>query len=164
MPANLLAPLELHDLLDYQLFLGYRNCGAYTEARCREELGVGGRHWRILATVAEHAGATLRDIAQEAELDMAQTSRAVGQLVRKGLVRRQANPANSRLAHIQLTEQGVETHRAMLRRFAELNAEILAALDPAQIRELAAMLDTLNERAKSLIEARAPGAHRADSD
>ena len=106
----------------------------------------------------------MRDIAQGAELDMAQTSRAVGQLVRKGLVRRRANPGNSRLAHIQLTEQGVDTHRLMLRRLAELNAEVLGALDPEQVRELAAMLATLNERAKLLAEARAPAAHHAGLD
>jgi len=155
--------MELHNLLDYQLFLGYRNCCAYTEATCRAELGVGGRHWRILATIAENAGATLRDIAQAAELDMAQTSRAVGQLVRKGLVRRRSNPSNSRLAHIQLTEQGVETHRAMLKRLGELNTEILAALEPAQVRELAAMLDVLNEQAKTLIGASTLGSNLDNS-
>ncbi len=163
MPIDLLNPLELHSLLDYQLFRSYQICCAYTEATCRAELGVGGRHWRILATVAENAGATLRDIAGEAELDMAQTSRAVGQLVRKGLVRRSSNPSNSRLAHIQLTEQGVDTHRAMLRRLAELNTEVLGALKPAQVRELAAMLELLNARAKSLLEANGSGPHRDTS-
>ena len=163
MAADLLNPLGLHSLLDYQLFRAYINCSVYTEGTCRTELGIGGRHWRILATAAENPGSTLGAVAQKAELDMAQTSRAVGQLARKGLVRRTCNPLNARLAHIQLTEQGIEIHRAMLRRYAELNTEILAALTPAQAQEFGAILDVLTERAKSLIEANTLQSHESAS-
>ena len=149
--SNPKSPTCLQELLDYRLFMAYRDCSAVTEATCRAEFGVGGRHWRIIATIAENQSSTVNQVAEVAELDVFQTSRAVGQLVRQGLVTRGARAGNRRFAEVSLTAQGAELHAKMFRRYAELNRSLLESLDPAIIGKLEDCLSALVSRAKQLM-------------
>src|SRR5271168_3695617 len=45
-------PAGIEDMLDYQLYLLYRDCGYVIERLCQVEFGVSRRRWRILATLS----------------------------------------------------------------------------------------------------------------
>jgi len=104
--SSLTQPAGLEDLLDYRLYLLYRDCGHVIERLCQVEFGVSRRRWRILATLSAAEGITVSDLATRAELDIAQTSRAVGTLAREGYLKRLANPKNARFAQVILTRRG----------------------------------------------------------
>ena len=82
--SSLTQPAGIEDLLDYQLYLLYRDCGYVIERLCQVEFGVSRRRWRILATLSAAEGITVSDLSMRAELDIAQTSRAIGTLAREG--------------------------------------------------------------------------------
>src|SRR5580658_6862982 len=127
-------PAGIEDLLDYQLYLLYRDCGYVTERWCQVEFGVSRRRWRILATLSAAEGITVSDLAQRAELDIAQTSRAIGTLAREGYLKRLANQTNARFAQVILTEKGRNLYRAMFARFCQVNKQLLGELSEDQVQ------------------------------
>src|SRR6201998_2248030 len=94
--SSLTQPAGIEDLLDYQLYLLYRDCGDVLERLCQTEFGVSRRRWGILAILSAAEGITVSDLSKRAELDIAQTSRAIGTLAREGYLKRLANPKNAR--------------------------------------------------------------------
>src|SRR5580700_5322706 len=118
-------PAGIEDMLDYQLYLLYRDCGYVIERLCQVEFGVSRRRWRILATLSGAEGITVSDLSMRAELDIAQTSRAIGTLAREGYLKRLANQNNARFAQVIMTEKGRTLYRSMFARFCEVNKQLL---------------------------------------
>jgi DNA-binding MarR family transcriptional regulator len=143
-------PAGIEDLLDYQLYLVYRDCGYVMERLCQQEFGVSRRRWRILATLSAAEGTTVSELSKRAELDIAQTSRAIGTLAREGYLKRLANQNNARFAQVILTEKGRNLYRSMFARFCQVNEQLLGELSEDQVQCLGAIISTLRSTARRL--------------
>lgn len=153
-PLRRLASLDprcLGEMLDYRLYLTYRDCGYVTERLLRTEFGVNRRRWRIIAIVHQLEGATLSDIAEGAELDKAQASRTVGTMVREGFLKRLSNPDNARFAKIIFTDKGRELYDAILARYREANISLVASLTYDEIAMLDGILEKLRQHSTLLM-------------
>jgi DNA-binding MarR family transcriptional regulator len=148
--SRLTEPAGIEDLLDYQLYLVYRDCGYVMERLCQHEFAVNRRRWRILATLSAAEGITVSDLAQRAELDIAQTSRTIGTLAREGYLKRLANQNNARFSQVILTEKGRNLYRLMFARFCQVNKQLLGELSEDQVQCLGAIISTLRSTAKRL--------------
>jgi DNA-binding MarR family transcriptional regulator len=150
-PTSLLRrPAGIDDMLDYQLYLLYRDCGYVTERLCQAEFGVSRRRWRILATLSAAEGVSVSDLSQRADLDIAQTSRAIGKLAREGYLKRLADPKNARFSQVILTEKGRTLYRSMFARFCEVNQQLLRELSEDQVRHLRTIMSILRQTAAQL--------------
>jgi DNA-binding MarR family transcriptional regulator len=150
--SRLRRPAGIDDMLDYQLYLLYRDCGYVTERLCQAEFGVSRRRWRILATLSAAEGITVSDLSKRADLDMAQTSRAIGTLAREGYLKRLANPKNARFSHVVLTDKGRTLYRSMFARFCEVNEQLLRELSEDQVQHLRTIMSIVRHTAAQLIE------------
>jgi DNA-binding MarR family transcriptional regulator len=149
--ASLLThPAGIEDMLDYQLYLLYRDCGYVTERLCQAEFGVSRRRWRILATLSTEEGITVSDLSKRAELDIAQTSRAIGTLAREGYLKRLANRKNARFSHVILTEKGRSLYHSMFARFCQVNKQFLRDLSEDQVQHLCTAISILRNTATQL--------------
>jgi DNA-binding MarR family transcriptional regulator len=148
--SRLERPAGIHDMLDYQLYLLYRDCGYVTERLCQAEFGVSRRRWRILATLSAAEGITVSDLSRRADLDIAQTSRAIGTLSREGYLKRLANPKNARFSYVILTDKGRTLYRSMFARFCEINTQLLRELSEDQVRHLRTIMSILRRTAARL--------------
>jgi DNA-binding MarR family transcriptional regulator len=151
--SPLMQPAGIEDFLDYQLYLVYRDCGYVMERLCQHEFAVSRRRWRILATLSAAEGITVSDLSKRAELDIAQTSRAIGTLAREGYLKRLANPNNARFSQVILTEKGRNLYRSMFARFCQVNKQLLGELSEDQVQCLGAVIATLRNTAKQLAAA-----------
>src|SRR5271154_5266728 len=143
-PTSLLMqPASIEDMLDYQLYLLYRDCGYVIERLCQVEFGVSRRRWRILATLSAAEGVTVSDLSKRAELDIAQTSRAIGTLAREGYLKRLANPKNARFSQINLTEKGRTLYRSLFARFRQANKQLLRDMSEDQVQHLRTAISIL---------------------
>src|SRR5271154_5755591 len=150
-PTSLLMqPTGIEDLLDYQLYLLYRDCGYVIERLCQAEFGVSRRRWRILATLSAAEGITVSDLSKRAELDIAQTSRAIGTLAREGYLKRLANPKNARFSQINLTEKGRTLYRSLFTRFCQVNKQLLRDMSKDQVQHLCTAISILRNTATQL--------------
>jgi DNA-binding MarR family transcriptional regulator len=141
--SGLTAPAGIKDMLDYQLYLLYRDCGSVIERLCQVEFGVNRRRWRILATLSAAEGITVSDLSTRAELDIAQTSRAIGTLAREGYLKRLANPKNARFSQVILTEKGRNLYRSMFARFCQVNKQLLRDMSDVQVQHLCTAISIL---------------------
>ena len=109
--------------------------------------------WRVLAVIAETRGAppgmASRDVVARTPMDKMAVSRAVASLEAKGLVRRAANAADRRLAHLSPTSEGLAVHgriAAIARRYED---RLLGALDPGAREAFLAALDQLTHAVRA---------------
>jgi len=148
--SSLTQPAGIEDMLDYQLYLLYRDCGYVIERLCQLEFGVSRRQWRILATLSAAEGITVSDLSKHADLDIAQTSRAIGTLARAGYLKRLSNPNNARFSQVILTEKGRNLYRSMFARFRLVNQQLLRDMSEDQIQHLCTFISILRNTATQL--------------
>lgn len=137
------APQLLDEMMDYRLYLVYRDCGQVTEQVCKTEYGINRRRLRIIFCLIDSEGITVSELAQKAELDMAQTSRTIGTMMREGYLRRLCNPDNARYARIILTDKGKELYNAIFDRYRKINQALLAPLSDEELISLDLILNKL---------------------
>jgi DNA-binding MarR family transcriptional regulator len=148
--SRLTQPAGIEDMLDYQLYLLYRDCGYVIERLCQVEFGVSRRRWRILATLSAAEGITVSALSKRAELDIAQTSRAIGTLAREGYLKRLANRKNARFSQVILTEKGRNLYHLMFARFCQVNKQLLRDLSADQVQHLCTAISILRYTATQL--------------
>ena len=115
--------------------------------------------WRILATLSAAEGVTVSDLSKRAELDIAQTSRAIGILAREGYLKRLANRKNARFSQVILTEKGRDLYQAMFARFCQVNRQLLRDMRDDQVQLLCNAISILRNTATQL-NASSPGIPR----
>ena len=146
----MLNPERLEDMMDYRLYLLYRDCGYLTERLCKEEFGINRRRWRIIATLIDSEGSTVSHLAEKAELDIAQTSRTIGTMMREGYLKRLSNPENARYAHVILTDKGRAIYQSMFERYKKANQAILSPLSEEEIEQLDTLIRKIRGVAKDM--------------
>jgi len=143
-------PGTLEDMIDYRLYLVYRDCGYVPEKVCKQEYGISRRRLRIIFSLVHGEGITVSELAQRAELDMAQTSRTLGTMMREGYLRRLSNPENARFAQVVLTDKGRQVYNDILGRYRSINQSLLAPLSDPELLMLDYLLDKLRASASDL--------------
>lgn len=118
-----------------------------------DTLGITGAQLFVLQQLAEHPGASLRELAGLTLTDQSSVSVVVSRLVDAGHVTRRVSAVDARRSELTLTERG----RGVVRRAPEPpQARLVASLravSPVQLRATAGVLDRV---ARALGTARAP--------
>ena len=155
-PRDLLHPQTLDDMLLYVMWQLQACAGSVVVRLCEGEFGITRREWRVLAQLAAHEGVQSSELARHASLDRARTSRALTGRVAKGLVERTPREGDRREVLVHLTAQGRALHAALLPRVAQINRELLSALDEGEVRQLVRFLERLQRQAEAMRADRAP--------
>jgi DNA-binding MarR family transcriptional regulator len=95
--------------------------------------------WRVLSRLAPTEGATVRQVAQMAWVDRAETSRAAAALEARGLVARRDNPADGRAPILFATAAGRQEYDRLL----PIRADFHRGLTEDLSREECEAFDTL---------------------
>jgi DNA-binding MarR family transcriptional regulator len=104
-----------------------------------EQSGLPFSRIRILKRLSRHS-MTVKQLAHAATMDAPATTVAVNDLEDRGLVVRETDPANRRCKVVSLTDAGRETV-GKIDAVDDPAPNALAALDPAQLKQLKAILD-----------------------
>jgi DNA-binding MarR family transcriptional regulator len=113
------------------------------------ECGLGLGEGRCLAAIGAFAPLSVVDLAQRANLDKAQASRAAQALVEHGWVSKVASPVDGRGVVLALTPRGVAMHRRVMALIERRNREIFGVLSAAERRALGHVLDRLIGHARA---------------
>ena len=143
-------PESLGDLLLYRLSRLSGAASLPAVRLCEGRYGITRREWRMLALLAEGGSMHPSDLAVQAQLDRARTSRALSALVAKGWVRRTVQASDQRYAHVALTDTGQRLHAQLFPDIAGLNRELLSVLPDEEIAALDATLQRLQAQAEHL--------------
>jgi len=100
-----------------------------------------------LSSIITHGPMTLNRLASELYLDKSTASRVVGSLVRKGYVRRSADPRDARALRLEVTGKGTGLHSKIARDLVEEMKNLVADYDVDTRRATARLISRLVQRA-----------------
>jgi DNA-binding MarR family transcriptional regulator len=111
--------------------------------RALQGIGLRLGQYQMLRELWESDGLTPRELSERLHVEMPTITRTVQRMLRDGLVRRQAHPADARSVHIYLTPLGNELREAAVA-LADREAETaLSALSPPERVALASLLEKI---------------------
>ena len=126
-----------------------------------ERFGITVPQWRVLATLAESPGLTASAVTGLTNLDKVKVSRAVAELLARGLLLRQTSRADRRAAELRLSAAGQRLFGRIAPLARDWEQQLLLGLDAAEQAELFRLLQRLEDHLppyEGWREERAPGA------
>lgn len=111
--------------------------------RMEREFGLMRPEWTVLICLTYRDGLNPRDICEITEQPRNTVSRGVAALVRKGLVRQEADPDDARRTLLWLTDAGRATYEVVMPIFVEGEMRVEAALTKDERQTLEGLLDKL---------------------
>lgn len=161
MPHPLLDPSSLDDLFMYRLTRLLAVAGAPVVRLCEGRFNITRREWRLIAALAQRGPMLSSALADHIHLERGRTSKAVSDLVGKGLIVRTHRPGDRRKVELALTDAARAIYDALFPEVIELNRALLAGLSSAEVEALDGLLARLQQRADAnLASATLPKADR----
>ena len=150
MTPPLREPLEA--LLLYRLSRLVVVTGRMVTRLCEGRFGITRREWRLLVTLASLGELGSSQLAEHAQLDRARTSKAVGSLVTKELISREARAGDRRQVTLALTARGRALYDELFPLVSAINAELGSALDAEEGARFDAALLKLQAQADRMLD------------
>lgn len=133
----------LQRLFTYQLNTLSKLNDLATQAAYAAGCGLSLPEVRTLAAVGAFGTLTVVELALEVNLDKGQASRLARAMVDKGLVERSSPDDDRRVVRLSLTRAGRAMWAKVMPLIERRNAELLAALTPAERMQLQALFDRM---------------------
>lgn len=143
-------PMRHDDLLNYQLKRLLALGGAPAIRLCEGGYGIARQEWRLTAALVEHGAMSISELAERSCVEQARVSRAVKELVGKGLVCRMPGDSGRRRALVTATERGRALYRELLPRLASINQRLMEALSDSEAQVLEQLLWKLTVQAQAI--------------
>ena len=142
---------ELDEFLPYRLSLLTNTVSAGIARSYRDQHQISVIEWRIMAVLGRYPGLTAKEIGERTAMDKVAISRAVKNLVERGLLERVTDPEDRRRMHLQLSPDHGQTLLKEIIPLAQAYEEkLLAALTPKEQDSLSHLLLKLQKKAATL--------------
>lgn len=140
--------VPLHRTLTHRLHTLHKLSDRVSQAAYVADAKMSMSEGRCLAAVGAFQPMSINDLAQGANLDKGQASRAAQALVDAGLVRKDADNADGRGVVLSLTAKGRTRWELVMLLIERRNEEIFGCLAPDERARFGDALDLLIERAR----------------
>jgi DNA-binding MarR family transcriptional regulator len=144
-------PQRLDELLNYRLSRLLALSSAPGIRLFEGGYGVSRREWRLVGLISEHGSMSPSELAEVAHLERAHVSRAITELVNKGLMLRHSSHNDGRRARVELTSRGQELYREIFPQIASLSQIVLSVLNESQLAAFDEALAALTDSAEALM-------------
>jgi DNA-binding MarR family transcriptional regulator len=112
-----------------------------------QEFGLSVGQWKVLPIVGYHGPMSAKEVGERTSLEPEKVTRAVDQLVARGLVSRRADPKDRRRVVLSLAARGKKIFRESEQLRGVIEAEFLNALGLKERRNFHRLLGKLEKRA-----------------
>ncbi len=140
--------ITLDRTLTYRLHLVHKLTDLVSQRAYVSGAGLSMSDGRCLTAIGSFAPLSVMDLAQKANLNKGQASRAAQSLVDQGLVRKEASPTDGRGVVLTLTPKGKAAWRRAMDVVAQRNDEIFGVLSAAEQTQLSGFFDRLIAQAR----------------
>ena len=143
-------PQGIEDMFLYRINRLRAKGGGVVLRYCEGEFGITRREWVILAILSTKEVINSSALASRAELTPPATSKAVSSLLTKGLLERNVDPQNRRVARINISTSGKDVYEQILPIVISINKYILEPISKDEIELLDSMLERMQQQANKL--------------
>ena len=98
---------------------------------------------KVLACVAEHAGESMKYVAEDLKVTPAAITIIIDKLADEGLIKKKTDVKDKRITRLLLTAKGREYLRRGMKIFREHIEEVTSVLSPAEKTQLVSILTKL---------------------
>jgi DNA-binding MarR family transcriptional regulator len=140
-------PSALDDLLLFRLTRLLAVAGAPVVRLCEGRYHITRREWRLIAALAQQGPMLSSALAGSIHLERGPTSKAVSDLVRKGLAVRVPRAGDRRKVDIALTPAARSIYGDLFPEVVRINRLLLAGWSHADVEDLDRLLTRLQQRA-----------------
>lgn len=141
--------IKLDRTLTYRLHLLHKLTDIKSQRAYVADAGLSMSDGRCLTAVGTFAPLSVNDLAQKANLNKGQASRAAQSLVDQGLVVKVASPTDGRGVVLTLTPQGKKAWQRAMQVVGQRNQDIFGVLSAAEREQLSDLFDRLIEKARA---------------
>jgi DNA-binding MarR family transcriptional regulator len=142
------SPTPLDRTITHRLHTLSKITDRVSQAAYESDAGILYSEGRCLAAIGSFSPLSVNDLAQRANLNKGQASRAAQSLVDQGLVRKEASATDGRGVVLTLTAKGERVWQRVMLVIERRNAEIVACLEAKEVQQLSGLLDRLVEHAR----------------
>jgi DNA-binding MarR family transcriptional regulator len=122
------------DYFFYLVFQAARQRDLFCD-RVLKPIGLNVAQWRSLAIIRRLEACTMTALARYSTVERTTLTRAVDQLVRRGMVVRAVPERDRRQVTLSLTEAGEDIYRQAVAILSERNQTILAGIEPVRLND-----------------------------
>ena len=141
--------IKLDRTLTYRLHLLHKLTDIESQRAYVAGAGLSMSDGRCLTAVGSFGPLSVNDLAQKANLNKAQASRAAQSLVDQNLVLKSASPTDGRGVVLTLTRQGKAAWKRAMDVVGQRNKDIFGMLSAAEQRQLSNFFDRLIDDART---------------
>jgi len=144
------------DALKLERFLPYRLVVAATLASralariYSRHFGIGIPEWRVMAMLGQFDRLTARDVGELSHMHKTKVSRAVSELVERGLIERTPNRDDRREAFLSLSLPGRRIYEQVAPMALTFEKRLMDDIPAAEMQAFERVLSTLTERVRVL--------------
>jgi len=139
--------VNIKRLMSYRLNALANVSSRIAALRNKRRFGLSMLDWRIVGLLASFAPMSLNKLALEANLDKSRVSRAIADLISRGLIKRSVDENDGRGISLQLSAKGKSLYREVLPYAIERNEELIAVLSKSECKLLDHALTKLTAQA-----------------
>ncbi len=143
-------PLVLEEFLPYRLSVLTNRVSRAIARQYGARFGLSIPEWRVMAVLGRFAPASANEVCERTAMDKVRVSRAVSRLKRSGLIDHATDVEDRRRSVLRLSSEGWRIYRRIVPFARALEAELIAALTPAERTALDKLLAKLHARAEVL--------------
>ena len=140
---------SLERALTYRLHVLHKLTDLDSQHAYPQQAGLSLSDGRCLAAIGAFAPLSIKDLAQRANLNKGQASRAAQALVDQGLVDKADSPSDGRGVVLTLTPQGQSVWERTMALIEQRNHDIFGCLQPKEQAVLSDLLDRLIQHNRS---------------
>lgn len=156
-----IAATPLEKWLPYRFSLIAGRLGAFATPLFRDRYDLPLAAGRTLAVISRYQPLSASELGLYTSYDAFKVARAIDMLLRRKLIRRDADPEDRRRARLQLTPKGEEVYRDYEKFARRVEHLWLSELSDAELKVLYAVLDKVDSKVATLT---APDAWKAFVD
>lgn len=135
--------LDLEHFLPYRLSVLSNRISEGIAQTYRNRFGLSVTEWRAIAIVGRYPKISATEVAQRSAMDKVAVSRAVKNLLERGLLERESSDSDRRAKHLSLSVEGQDVHDRIVPEARAFERQLLTALDPADRDALDRAIDRL---------------------
>ena len=141
--------LVLSEFLPFRLFALTYHFSQRLQKVYSDEFGLTRTEWRILAVLAQNPDISAREVADLGLLDKVAVSRAVAQLLQRGILARESDHRDKRRSVLSLTREGVALYEQVAPAVRKVEQAVLAGLSKSEREQIDSTIHELSRRLTS---------------
>lgn len=144
--------LTIRELVSYRLQKAAYYATKHSYVVYTRKFGITGVEWRLIGNLYTDGPLSLVRLAEEVDIQLAQASRMMSSLIKRGLAQGESDENDGRSVKLSLTAEGKALYRKVFAEAVERHEKLLSVLSKTEQLYLFQALEKLADKGREMLE------------